>query len=49
MEMHDYKEFSGSTILGDGKPALIVELSSLIRRSALKKKQFAAVKERMPA
>ncbi|MDQ3232379.1 MAG: chemotaxis protein CheW, partial [Pseudobdellovibrionaceae bacterium] len=48
-EMQEYKEFSGSTILGDGKPALIVELSSLIRRSAYKKKQFAAMKERMSA
>jgi two-component system chemotaxis sensor kinase CheA len=48
MEMQDYKEFSGSTILGDGKPALIVELSSLIRRSAHKKK-YAAMKERMSA
>jgi two-component system chemotaxis sensor kinase CheA len=48
MEMQDYKEFSGSTILGDGKPALIVELSSLIRRSAQKKK-YAAMKERMSA
>jgi two-component system chemotaxis sensor kinase CheA len=48
MEMQDYKEFSGSTILGDGKPALIVELSSLIRRSVQKKKQFA-LKERILA
>jgi len=48
MEMQDYKEFSGSTILGDGKPALIVELSSLIRRSAHKKK-LSAMKERMSA
>lgn len=31
-EMQGIKEFSGSTILGDGKPALIVELSNLIRR-----------------
>ncbi len=48
MEMQDYKEFSGSTILGDGKPALIVELSSLIRRSGQKKKQ-SAMKERVSA
>jgi two-component system chemotaxis sensor kinase CheA len=48
VEMQDYKEFSGSTILGDGKPALIVELSSLIRRSAHKKK-YAAMRERVSA
>jgi two-component system chemotaxis sensor kinase CheA len=47
-EMQDYKEFSGSTILGDGKPALIVELSSLIRRSAQNKK-LSLMKERMSA
>jgi chemotaxis protein histidine kinase CheA len=46
--MQDYKEFSGSTILGDGKPALIVELSSLIRRSAQKKK-YSLMKERLSA
>ena len=31
-EMQELKEFSGSTILGDGKPALIVELANLIKR-----------------
>lgn len=31
-EVQSLKEFSGSTILGDGKPALIVELSNLIKR-----------------
>ena len=31
-EVQTLKEFSGSTILGDGKPALIIELSTLIRR-----------------
>ncbi len=34
-EIQGLKEFSGSTILGDGKPALIVELSNLIRRRKL--------------
>lgn len=48
-EMQDYKEFSGSTILGDGKPALIIELSTLIRRSGQKKKLPGVGKERMSA
>ncbi|SMF36148.1 chemotaxis protein CheA [Pseudobacteriovorax antillogorgiicola] len=33
-EVQSLKEFSGSTILGDGKPALIVELANLIKRKA---------------
>ena len=33
-EMQHLKGFSGSSILGDGKPALILELSELIRASA---------------
>ncbi len=49
LEMQEYKEFSGSTILGDGKPALIIELSSLIRHSAHKKTSPIAVKERVSA
>ena len=31
-EVQQLKEFSGSTILGDGQPALIIELSNLIKR-----------------
>lgn len=31
-EVQTFKEFSGSTILGDGKPALILELANLIKR-----------------
>jgi two-component system chemotaxis sensor kinase CheA len=51
LELSDYKEFSGSTILGDGKPALIVELASLVKRAAHKKsgKSAKISKERMSA
>ncbi len=36
-DLADYKQFSGSTILADGKPALIIELGQLVRKASHKR------------
>ncbi len=48
-EMLDYREFSGSTILGDGKPALIIELGNLVRRSQARRRHHRSQRERTSA
>ncbi len=45
IEMQEFKEFVGSTILGDGKPSLIVDLGTLIRSSKENKKKLNLTKK----